>query len=89
MSPPRDTTGPTVTINQSGSQSDPTNLNPIEFTVVLLGPTSRASVLNVVEMIEFVPATSLGVIVTRDPAFRAMGVRYFSLPVRIFGPWRS
>src|SRR2546426_1090809 len=29
-----DTTKPTVTINQAGSQSDPTNASPINFTVV-------------------------------------------------------
>src|SRR5438034_2590346 len=35
-----DATAPTVTINQAGSQGDPTNSSPINFTVVFSEPVS-------------------------------------------------
>src|SRR5436190_673996 len=35
-----DATAPTVTINQAGSQADPTNSSPINFTVVFSEPVS-------------------------------------------------
>jgi hypothetical protein len=35
-----DATAPTVTINQAGSQADPTNASPIHFTVVFSEPVS-------------------------------------------------
>jgi hypothetical protein len=35
-----DTTGPTVTINQASGQADPTNVSPINFTVVFSEPVS-------------------------------------------------
>ncbi|MDT7041241.1 immunoglobulin domain-containing protein [Candidatus Nitronereus thalassa] len=33
-----DTTGPTVTINQAAGQTDPTNLSPVNFTVIFSEP---------------------------------------------------
>ncbi len=36
-----DTTSPTVTINQASGQADPTNVSPINFTVVFSEPTTN------------------------------------------------
>ncbi len=36
-----DTISPTVTINQAGGQNDPTNMSPINFTVVFNEPTTN------------------------------------------------
>jgi len=40
LTPPPDTTAPTVTINQASGQVDPTNASPINFTVVFSEPVT-------------------------------------------------
>ena len=40
LTPPPDTTPPTVTINQAGGQLDPTSTSPINFTVVFSEPVT-------------------------------------------------
>ena len=54
-------------------------------------PGSRfsASVGKVVAMSVAVPAISRGVMVSRCPALSCTGMRFFSRPVRIFGPCKS
>ena len=54
-------------------------------------PSSRfsASVANVVPITAEVPGISRGVIVNCCPVFSETGRRFFSRPVRIFGPCRS
>ena len=65
------------------------SINPSESRMRSPILTSCASVWKVVDIVVAVPGISRGVMVTRDPAFSATGVRYFNRPVRIFGPCRS